>query len=159
MDTDAEFARMVIEEDEREAEEKMAGLATFKVGGVVTSDGTVTMTEFEWLKLFRKASVTFQWAANVVTWHDMERIIGAHVGWNDDNLGDADRRRTFFDEGVSRTDAWREPEDQTFHPILLAASVLAEMGYFEGPEPMAKWVVTAMENESKFMQLLDGSED
>lgn len=124
------------------------------------SDGTsITLTELDWFKFVGDLARMCNWAMQVMTWHDMERIIEDHVGWSDNEDMTADKRRdVFFEKGVALTDQWRDPST-AWSPIGLAASVLTELGYFDTPMEMMEWTANAFEKHAKFMQALTEGDD
>lgn len=142
---DADIAAAVAEiakgEQEREAQEVMAGEYTHTVNGE-----QVTMTELEWFDLFGRVSFGCKWATQVMTWMDMERALVEFVGFSDNVYEQLDtpekRRKELFDEGIATTDAWQRPMD-TWKPIALVGQVLQELGYFDNPVDMVQWMMRA----------------
>jgi hypothetical protein len=120
-------------------------------------DTEVTMSEFEWFKFVGEVADNFRWSIQVMTWHDVNKIITEHVGWTDDSTDD-DRREHFFEEGVAQSETWRDPS-AAWSPIQLVASLLAESGYFDSPSDMIAWAATAFEANHQFMEALENSND
>lgn len=149
---DREFARMMIEDDHHTIEEKLKA----REGTFICGEGTITMSESEWMGLFGQVASHFKWATSVTCWPEFELLLRQHVGFTDDEDADPEE---FFTEYVSKTQAWTRPMNTIWSPTVLAANVLAELGYFDEPDQMVGWMMNVVKAEAELEELANSADD